>query len=260
MVATLGEQRQRSGNHPLNKRFAPRLRGLLGGIVAQSGIPIPLRAGVVKRCTALNGPSFRTNDGTRRALPRTLRAMRSLPLFVALTLLAACGGETPPANTAPSPPVASTPAVASSAPPLATAEAPPTPPPPATTASAPTPPPPRVPALSETVGAVSKLELQKLEPQKPPKKMLELTKAADVDAALKAIGMDQSPTGALRRCPDEFVLLMKDKDGQTKGSVGLCTAETLGPEFFATGVDRKGITLSDEAALRKLLKIPAPKH
>jgi hypothetical protein len=91
-------------------------------------------------------------------------------------------------------------------------------------------------------------------------KTLEIANAAEVEDALKAIGMGQSATGALRKCPDDYVLVMKDKDGATKGSIGLCTAETLAPEFFFTGRERKGISLADEAALRKMLKIPAPKR
>jgi hypothetical protein len=104
--------------------------------------------------------------------------------------------------------------------------------------------------MKETLGSVAKIEVTA-----GGKKKAEITKAADVDALLKAIGTDQVPSGPLRRCPDDWVVVMKDASGAETGSVGLCKSETLGPEFWAPKGERKRITLADEAAVKKALKI-----
>lgn len=83
-----------------------------------------------------------------------------------------------------------------------------------------------------------------------------IDKQADVDALLAAIGQDQVPNGPLRRCPDIVVLALKDDQGTDKGKVGICSFNSIGPEFFTgDGSDRKGIKLADEAAFRKALGI-----
>jgi hypothetical protein len=170
---------------------------------------------------------------------------------VSLTILAssfvvACGGAPPPAPKPPEPaPVeAVAPPAPSSAP---SVEAPP---PASASATPPAAPPPAGPSIKETVGAVSKVELMA-----GGKKKLEITKAAEVEALLKAIGTEQIPSGPKRRCMDDWTVVMKDAAGAEKGSVGLCKVETLGPEFFAPSGERKGITLADEAALKKALHL-----
>jgi predicted small lipoprotein YifL len=170
------------------------------------------------------------------------------PLLIAFLALPACGKKKP----AEPPPE-----------PTATAEAATTaaPEPSATETAEPAPPP--APALKEVLGTIAKIEVMKIvAPKMDKKKHLTFSKAPEVEKVLGAIGLDQSAKGDLRKCPDDFVLIMKDKDDAEKGTVGICNAETLGPEFTPAGGERKGITIPDEAAFRKLLKLPkapAPK-
>ncbi len=169
--------------------------------------------------------------------------------FIVASLLAACGGDPPPPATNPEPqPAVTTPAVPTTDPaPTAT-----TPAPQPTTPEPPKPPP--APALKDTLGEIKSIDVAAGKTKKP-----EITKAADVDAVLKAIGLDQSAEGVLRKCPDDLTLSLKDKDKKVKGMVGLCNVEGLGPEFWTEGGERKGIKVSDEAGLRKVLKLAAPK-
>lgn len=133
----------------------------------------------------------------------------------------------------------------------ATASAAPTAsPPPSATPDAPT----DARSIKVLVGAVATIEVTA-----GGKESKRLTTQADVDALLASIGTDQIPVKApLRRCPDQWVIALRDAQGATKGSVGLCTAETLAPELFAPGVNRMPIALADEATLRRLLSIEAP--
>ena len=158
--------------------------------------------------------------------------------------LIACGGEQP-ASKPPEPVASAAPPASESAVPASSAAAAAPSAAPAVTAEAPAGKP-----VKETIGAISKIEVTS-----QGKKKLDFTKQADVDALLKAIGTDQVPSGPQRRCPDDWVIVMKDKEGKEQGNIGLCNAETLGPEFFSSKGDRKGITLADEAAVRKMLKI-----
>jgi hypothetical protein len=175
---------------------------------------------------------------------------RIVETFVVASLLAACGGEPKPVTNPEPQPVPTTSASTPTEPvPTATATAAPT----ATTPPEPPKPPP-APALKDTLGEIKSIDVAAGKTKKP-----EITKAADVDAVLKAIGLDQTAEGALRKCPDDLTLSLKDKDKKVKGMIGLCNAEGLGPEFWTEGGERKGIKVSDEAGLRKILKLAAPK-
>lgn len=169
--------------------------------------------------------------------------MRTLPLAASMVSLALAIAESACDPPKAKPPEPATPTVAPSAPPVPAPSAAPA----ASDASAGR-------SIKETVGAVATIELTGRG-----KATITMTKPADVDALLAAIGTEQVPVKApLRRCPDQWVLALKDKEGAVRGSVGLCTAETLAPEFSAPGVDRMPITLVDEASARKLLQIEAP--
>jgi hypothetical protein len=112
--------------------------------------------------------------------------------------------------------------------------------------------PPDGKSIKATLGSVVKIEVSG-------QKKMEITKQAEVDALLAAIGADQVPSGVRRRCPDIVVVTMKDASGTEKGNVGICDVTNLGPEFFTgAGNDRKGITLADEATVRKILKLEVP--
>jgi hypothetical protein len=164
-------------------------------------------------------------------------------LLLALLVLPACGKENP----AEPPP-----------PPTTESTATPTPEPTASApASAEAEPPP--PAIKETLGKIAKLELMKTdEVGKKQKELLTISEPKEIEEVLEAINIGQSATGILRRCTDDFVLVMLDEAGTAKGEVGLCDAEMLGPEFTPAGGERKGITLADEEAFRKNLKLPKP--
>jgi hypothetical protein len=166
------------------------------------------------------------------------------PLLIALLALPACGKKKP----AEPPPTPTTEATASAAPEAsATASA----------TAEPEPPPP--PAIKEALGKVAKIDLMKISgPKMEKKKQRTISKAAEVEAVLKSINADQSAKGELRKCPDDFVLVFMDDSGAEKGEVGVCNAESLGPEFTPAGGERKGITIPDEAAFRKDLKLPKP--
>lgn len=105
-------------------------------------------------------------------------------------------------------------------------------------------------AIKEIIGTVTKVEVQE-----HGKKKHDIAKAADVDAFLEAVGTDQSPSGDRRRCADDFVAVLKDKDGTEKGSIGVCRGDSLGAELWAPGVERRGFTVADEAAFKKALKM-----
>lgn len=176
-------------------------------------------------------------------------ALATLVAILGSTL--ACGGGEPPVKepevTVPEAGMPEPTAPDAEAPSAAIPAAPAEPAPPATPAT------PTAPTMKETLGAVAKIEVMA-----GGKKKTELAKAADVEAVLEAIGTDQTPSGVLRKCPDDWTLVMKDAAGVEKGSVGLCRAETLGPEFWAPKGERKGITLADEAGLKKVLKLEDP--
>lgn len=175
---------------------------------------------------------------------------RIVETFIVASLLAACGGDPPPPATNPEPQPAPTTSAVPTTEPAPTAT---TPAPQPTTPPEPPKPPP-APALKDTLGEIKSIDVAAGKTKKP-----EITKAADVDAVLKAIGLDQTAEGALRKCPDDLTLSLKDKDKKVKGMVGLCNVEGLGPEFWTEGGERKGIKVSDEAGLRKVLKLAAPK-
>lgn len=174
------------------------------------------------------------------------RSLRIFILTFPFATLLACGREEPAAK--PPAPIASAASAESSAAPASASVAPvASSSAPAASASA-----PARKSIKETIGTVTKIEVSG-------KTKIELTRQADVAALLAAIGTDQVPSGVRRRCPDDVVVTMKDASGKETGNVGLCIAEALGPEFFTGAGDRKGITLADEAAVRKALKLEAPK-
>jgi hypothetical protein len=117
------------------------------------------------------------------------------------------------------------------------------------------------PAIREALGTIAKIEVMKLDEALQRTKLFTISKPKEVEEVLKAINVDQTPGGHLRRCPDQLVLVMQDESGTAKGEVGLCDVDTLGPEFTPTGGGRKAIQIADEETFRKDLKLPksAPK-
>lgn len=174
--------------------------------------------------------------------------MRNLSVCCAAFLfVTACGGSDPEPPKAPEAPAATAPPE----PPKA-----PEPPPPAPEPPPVAPAPPPAPTLKETLGTIAKAEVY----DGKKKKVREFAKQDDVTKLTAAIGLDQSPSGEKRRCPDDAVVVFKDDKGAEKGSVGFCKAETLGAEFWGPGAnDRKGFSVADEGTVRKLLKLEEAK-
>jgi hypothetical protein len=166
-------------------------------------------------------------------------------LLLAVLVLPACGKNNP----AEPPPT-----------PTASASAEATPPAPAASSSA-SAEPGAQPAIREALGTIAKIEVMKLDEALQRTKLFTISKPKEVEEVLKAINVDQTPGGHLRRCPDQLVLVMQDESGTAKGEVGLCDVDTLGPEFTPTGGGRKAIQIADEETFRKDLKLPksAPK-
>lgn len=109
--------------------------------------------------------------------------------------------------------------------------------------------------MKETLGTITRIEVTA-----GGKPTAELKKLDDIDAALKAIGTDQVPSGDLRKCPDEWVVVFKDATEAEKGHMGLCKGDTLGAEFWSGKGERKGITVENEAKLKAALKLDAKPH
>jgi hypothetical protein len=173
---------------------------------------------------------------------------RSFALSVSIPFLfAACAGETTPPAVSPEPAPVVNNAVAPAAvapAPAAVVETPVAPP-----AEAPKPP---TPTLKESLGEVVKVEIVR------GTKKTEISKTKDVEGILKAVGTDQVPSDARRRCLDDVSITLKDKVGAPKGTIGFCNVEGLGGEFqpsAAPAGDRRGIKVTDEPGLRKILDL-----
>jgi hypothetical protein len=153
------------------------------------------------------------------------------------------------------PPAAAPPPVPESPPPAADA------PPPAATDTAPPAPAPVV--VKDALGKVAKIEVREVQLGEGTKSTRTYSKPADVEAILKAIGVEQTASGPKRRCPDNVQLVFFDDGGAEKGQLGLCgglgAKDNLeGAEFGLTSNERGGVNISDAAALKKALNKAPP--
>lgn len=192
----------------------------------------------------------------------------ALRLFALGLVLAAFGCVEAPAPTTPEQPAPPPPEAPAAPAPKPTAEpaaaAPSTPP--AAPAEPPPPvaPPPR--PLKDVVGRVAAIQVREMDMRpggEPVKTLREYKKAADMDAIMKAIGMEQTATGTKRRCPDDVQVAFVDETGAEKGTVGLCghldgKDDLQGAEFFSQPSDRAGIAMADAKALKKALAKAPP--
>ena len=177
-------------------------------------------------------------------------------LLASTILLVGCGSAPEPAAM-PEPPPAAAPPPSPEPPPAEAAPATP----PAETAAPPPAPPPAV--LKDVIGKVAKIEVREVELGAGVKSTRSYSKAADIDAILKAVGVDQAATGPKRRCPDTVQVVFLDEAGAEKGLLGLCGGlgakdELQGAEFGATMSDRGGLSIADAAALKKALNKAPP--
>jgi 2-oxoglutarate dehydrogenase E2 component (dihydrolipoamide succinyltransferase) len=182
--------------------------------------------------------------------------MRTLSLSILATAftLAACGAspEAAPVTPAPAPAAPEAPAPE----PAAAAPAP------EPAAPAPAPEPPPAP-LKEQLGTVKSIEVLEVDLTTGPKSTRTYSKAAEVEAILKAINLEQAATGPNRRCPDDITVYFRDEAGADKGMLGLCGAlsgkdDVQGAEFVNAAGKRGGVTLADAPALKKALAKAPP--
>ncbi|MEJ7733567.1 MAG: hypothetical protein WKG00_30775 [Polyangiaceae bacterium] len=176
----------------------------------------------------------------------------SLSILAAAFTLAACGASPEPAPVAPAAAAPEAPAPE----PAAVAPAPE----PAVPAPAPEPPPA---PLKEQLGTVKSIEVLEVDVTTGPKSTRTYSKAAEVEAILKAINLDQAATGANRRCPDDVTVYFRDEAGADKGMLGLCGAlsgkdDLQGAEFVNAAGKRGGVALADAPALKKALAKAPP--
>jgi pyruvate dehydrogenase E2 component (dihydrolipoamide acetyltransferase) len=178
----------------------------------------------------------------------------SLSILAAAFTLAACGAspEPVPATPAPAPAAPEAPAPE----PAAAAPAP------EPAAPAPAPEPPPAP-LKEQLGTVKSIEVLEVDVTTGPKSTRTYSKAAEVEAILKAINLEQAATGPNRRCPDDIAVYFRDEAGADKGMLGLCGAlsgkdDLQGAEFVNAAGKRGGVTLADAPALKKALAKAPP--
>jgi hypothetical protein len=110
---------------------------------------------------------------------------------------------------------------------------------------------------------VKSIEVLEVDVTTGPKSTRTYSKAAEVEAILKAINLDQAATGPNRRCPDDVTVYFRDEAGADKGMLGLCGAlsgkdDLQGAEFVNAAGKRGGVTLADAPALKKALAKAPP--